>query len=152
MSEVTTPEPPSLGDWELEKLREHYDRKRMTKDAISTVKGLFEGGERWLRGVDREVYRTKRMKPIDRERTLIAIFIGSGAQTALAIHTYWGLMEGLSPTDIEQTALLAGTYGGLPSYTFGMFVVKDTFAKLAALAHELDEPDDRTITRKLLGR
>lgn len=135
----------------LEKLRGGFDADRMTKLGVSTVAGYFAGGAPWLKSVDAEVYRTGRMAPIDRERVLIALFTGQAERAALAIHVYWGLMEGLTPQAVHQIVLLAGTYTGLGRYTFGTRTTLQTFARLAACAAELESPTEAQVVQRLLA-
>jgi alkylhydroperoxidase/carboxymuconolactone decarboxylase family protein YurZ len=136
----------------LRTLRAHYDRDRMIDNAVVVVGGIFEGGKSWTDAFEMDVYRTDRMKARNRERILISTFTAQGERTALAIHVYWGLMEGIQPDEIQQIVLLSGTYNGLGRYTFGMLTVLDTFNKLAEWAHSIDEPTEKAITDKLLGR
>ncbi len=140
-----------LGEMELETLREGYDAQRMLDNAVAVVGGLFEGGKSWTEAFSSDVYQTGRMAARDRERILIALFTGQAERTALMIHVYWGLMEGLEPTEIQQVVLLAGTYTGLGRYTFGMKAVGQTFTRLAELAHALDEPTETNVTMALFA-
>ncbi len=133
----------------LKKLRAHYDRDRAIRNAIDTVTGLYDGGANWLAAVDADVYRTDRMAPKDRERVLIGLFTANAERSALAIHAYWGLMEGMSPEEVQQTVLLAATYSGLNRYTFGLGALRATFAELEECA-ELDDPNDEVVADRLV--
>ncbi|HKP64416.1 MAG TPA: carboxymuconolactone decarboxylase family protein [Polyangiales bacterium] len=66
----------------------------------------------------------------DRERCIIALVTLLGATLPLAIHIYWGLMEGLSVEEICHTIGLSGCYGGLPKASHGLLVVERTLALL----------------------
>jgi len=53
----------------------------------------------------------------ERERVLIALLAATHAGYELAIHYYWGLMEGLEPSEITDILLLVYAYTGVDEYT-----------------------------------
>jgi hypothetical protein len=91
--------------------------------------GLVE----WVMGY---LYDGVHLKPIDRERTLIALLASqstSGSFT-LAVHLYWGLMEGLPITEIADTLCLSATYTGLPHYAAGLATFQKTLQVMSSLS------------------
>ncbi len=58
----------------------------------------------------------------------------------LAIHIYWGLMEGLSPADIGWTQLLTGAYEGIDKYSNGVSVLSTTLTAMKSVLPATDTP------------
>jgi alkylhydroperoxidase/carboxymuconolactone decarboxylase family protein YurZ len=112
-----------LAEDRLGALRAAYDHDAMTAaevQVVSTVVPQFRG---WNEEIARTFYqRPETLAPRDRERCLIALITCSGPPVSLALHIYWGLMEGLSVAEVVQTIGLAGCYGGLPKASFGIEV------------------------------
>ena len=125
-----------LSDEALATLRAGYDAELMLRMATTALTAVDPEARDLLRFVDERLYRTARMAPIDRERCIITLQVAQGHAMPLAMHVYWGLMEGLSVDEVRQIVLLAGTYGGLPTFTAGTFVLKATLALLATHAAE----------------
>lgn len=72
--------------------------------------------------------------PKERERIIIALMTFRPMSSMfLAIHIYWGLMEGLSPNDIAWTQLLTGAYEGIDKYSNGIAVLSSTLTAMAAV-------------------
>lgn len=71
----------------------------------------------------------------DRERVLIGIF-ASGRRPAfgLAVHAYWGLMEGVAIDEISEIIVLSSLYGGIDVLTDCMRTLGDTLRQLAKAA------------------
>lgn len=75
------------------------------------------------------------LAPADRERCLLAIFAaGRRPAFAMAVHVYWGLMEGLTVDEIAEIVSLSALYGGLDVLTDGTRVVGDALRFLAKAA------------------
>lgn len=71
----------------------------------------------------------------DRERCLIAIFAaGRRPAFAMAVHIYWGLMEGLTVGEIAEIITLSALYGGLDVLTDNNKTLADTLKFLAKTA------------------
>lgn len=69
---------------------------------------------------------------VDRERCLIAIFAaGRRPPFALAVHVYWGLMEGMTVEETAEIIALSALYGGIDIVTDGMRTLSDTLKQLA---------------------
>ena len=72
---------------------------------------------------------------VDRERCLIAILAGRGADLNFAIHVYMGLMHGLTPEEIANVLFLVGVYTGVDNFAQGLkaeVTVLETLATVAA--------------------
>ena len=71
----------------------------------------------------------------DRERVLIGIFAaGRRPAFALAVHAYWGLMEGLTVDEIAEIIVLASLYGGIDVLTDSMRTLGDSLRQMAKAA------------------
>jgi alkylhydroperoxidase/carboxymuconolactone decarboxylase family protein YurZ len=120
---------------DLARLRAAYDAQAMAAANVGAVAGAFP----WLRDWNQQIATTfygpaSALAPPDRERCLIMLLTHTGPQLPLAVHMYWGLMEGLSIEEICQVVGLAGCYGGLPKCVEGLLVMKRVLNLLAASA------------------
>ncbi len=147
-----------LSQDDIDVLQTGYDSASMNAVAAGAVKRYDpgEGGhgvaawgtwivDRVYEGPDSPDPSGPRMARVDRERCLIAINAAKVKSMPLAVHAYWGLMEGLSPTQIVQTLNLAGIYGGIDAFTDGGRVLKTTFDLLveqAAASRSAENSDD----------
>jgi alkylhydroperoxidase/carboxymuconolactone decarboxylase family protein YurZ len=130
-----------LSDGSLAVLRGHYDRAAMLQAASSPCSVLYPPLDPWMRETAGTIYERSHLAPRDRERCIIALLIaGGGLQISLAIHIYWGLMEGLSIDDVCQTIGIVGAYGGMQRAAFGMAILQRVLALL-----------DNTVTNGELG-
>jgi len=110
-----------LNDDSLAELRSAYDRAAMLLAASSPCAVLYPPLDPWMRETGSTIYDRSHLAPRDRERCIIALLIaGGGLQTSVAIHIYWGLMEGLSVDDVCQTIGIVGAYGGMQRVAFGL--------------------------------
>ena len=73
-----------------------------------------------------------------RESQLITLFLISsrGQGFFLSIHVYWGLMMGLSPTEVVRQLLLVGMYGGIPVLNAGQMTLERTLLYLKRSVEE----------------
>ncbi len=81
------------------------------------------------------------MSARERERVIIALMTSTAVSPMLlAIHLYWGLMEGLSPADIGWTQLLTGAYEGIDKYSNGVAVLSTTLTAMKSVLPRTDTP------------
>jgi alkylhydroperoxidase/carboxymuconolactone decarboxylase family protein YurZ len=74
------------------------------------------------------------LPPKERERVIIGLLTANPTSSMfLAIHVYWGLMEGLTPAEIGWVQLLTGAYEGIDKYSNGVGVLAQTLNAMAAL-------------------
>ncbi len=125
----------------LKALRAAYSRAIMNQVATTVVASPYApskafvgfAGDRYYQGEPSATVTS----PADRERVLIGIFAsGRRPSFALAVHIYWGLMEGLSVDAVADTLLLAGTYGGLDVMSDSFFTCSETLRLLQRFADE----------------
>ncbi len=86
------------------------------------------------------------LAPRDRELALIALLSQRAPGLSMSNHIYWGLMEGLTVTQLCEIIGLSGCYCGLPTYTQGMLTLHRTLVVLQRMA---STECDRSSTRVL---
>ena len=96
-------------------------RKAMTQAALEGVNQYSSRIEPWTTDMTNQVYnpsrRASQMAPMDRERCLIYGFTLESDFFPLAVHIYWGMVEGLSTRDVVDVLLTAYMYGGVQRWT-----------------------------------
>ena len=125
-------------DWaltsaELDALRAGYLPDVMTRVTRLAVASVYPPGAPYVDAIVDSLYGEEPVAPRDRERCVIALLAAQGETLTLALHIYWGLMEGLSPADVGHTVLLAGAYAGVPRYAAGLLVLEKTCTELRKL-------------------
>jgi alkylhydroperoxidase/carboxymuconolactone decarboxylase family protein YurZ len=119
----------------LRLLRAAYDHDAMTAQNVRAVAALVPAFAAWNEEIGRTFYgRRGPLQPRDRERCLIGLMTASRSALPLAIHVYWGLMEGLSVEEIVEVVGLTACYSGMPGLAFGLNAVTRTFEVLAAVS------------------
>ncbi|MBK9258363.1 MAG: hypothetical protein IPM54_00840 [Polyangiaceae bacterium] len=139
LESILTPE-------EIRLLREGYaaDTACLANDSQAHYDGMYPGGARAFDAFVQSVYvhgnpkapPTTGISGKDRERVVIALLASQSNTYFLAIHFYWGLVEGLSVNDMCQTLLLVGGYNGYSLYTNGLTVLGETLMALRGVANE----------------
>ncbi|MFT5430623.1 MAG: alkylhydroperoxidase/carboxymuconolactone decarboxylase family protein YurZ [Myxococcota bacterium] len=116
----------------LGRLKAHYSSELMTKVATTMAWQPYPPAEGLIGAVGERFYEsTAQMCGRDREMCLITILASGGFPPfALAVHIYWGLMEGLSVDQIADVLTLTGTYCGIPRMTDGYFTLGETLKLL----------------------
>ncbi|MBI5516049.1 MAG: hypothetical protein HY909_19860 [Deltaproteobacteria bacterium] len=107
-----------LTDAELSTLRSAYDVNVLFNASRASLAAPFPPGGPLVDFIVGHAYHPEVMSPRERERTLIALLAtqNQGRGMTVAVHLYWGLMEGLSITDVTETLLLVGIYAGVSVY------------------------------------
>lgn len=107
----------------------------------------------YVEAVIKGFYDASRMPPRDRERVLVALLASqsNAPSLLLAVHLYWGLMEGLTVADLADTLGLSGVYTGLAHYTAGLKALRVTLDVLADLTSKPDAKLDASAVVAALG-
>lgn len=119
-----------LSSADIKKLKKGYKVATMKAAASATVGKLYPPGAPFATGVVDWLYGSRPISPKDRERCLIALLCQRQDGALLAVHIYWGLMEGLTLNETCHTLLLAGAYTGIPNYSSGLMTLTKTCAIL----------------------
>ena len=128
-----------LSDADLAKLRKGYVAQEMC-DAARRAFAFHPPAMVFADLIVTEHYEKGFLSGKDRERCLIALLASEGTDFTLAVHLYWGLMEGLSPADIAATLLLVGTYQGFDCFAkSGKFMMR-TLNALKTLSEKVSGP------------
>lgn len=128
MADLTT----ALADDDLLALRKGYQPAAMLAAATGTLGRLHEAGRPWIGAIGAAQYEGGPLSPKDRERCLVALLAARSERLTLAVHLYWGLMEGLTAAELAHTLMLVGIYDGVPAYTAGLLVLQATVGQLQA--------------------
>jgi alkylhydroperoxidase/carboxymuconolactone decarboxylase family protein YurZ len=114
-----------LSDEKLRALREGYDARATGTATSSPFAEVYPPLHLWVSQTAATFFGPEStLVPRDRERCVIALLAASGVTMSLAIHIYWGLMEGLSVDEICQTIALSGVYGGVQRVAEGFLVLQ----------------------------
>jgi alkylhydroperoxidase/carboxymuconolactone decarboxylase family protein YurZ len=123
-----------LSDAGLQQLRAAYDPSVMRAAMLETIVRSYPPLDEWNRAIASTFYgETSPISARDRERCLIALLTQSGAELSLAIHVYWGLMEGMPVAEVAHTIGLAASYSGVPRLAFGLPLLERVLTRLAAV-------------------
>jgi alkylhydroperoxidase/carboxymuconolactone decarboxylase family protein YurZ len=114
-----------LSEAKLRLLRSSYHPSEMVSANVAAVASLAPRLQSWNAEIARTFYTSDGpLSAIDRERCLIMLLSYTGPALPLAVHIYWGLMEGLTVDEVCQVVGLAGCYGGLPRTVQGLVALE----------------------------
>ena len=153
-AEAPSPLPPVealLPPAALERLRAGFDEAAMLYGADMAVKYPYPPAGPWTDPPGDMFYRTKPLLPHKkREMVLLATLTGQRAYSELAVHVYWGLMEGLDPDEIANVLLLTSMYTGMPTWSNAIRVLRTALTTLAKIAAEAETDPTRAQTANLM--
>lgn len=134
----------------LAALRAAYSAPFMLEASRRAVAFPHPASAPYVEAVIKGFYDAARMAPRDRERVLVALLASqsNAPSLLLAVHLYWGLMEGLSVADLADTLGLSGVYTGLGHYTAGLKTLRVT---LDALVELTAKPDAKLDAATVVG-
>lgn len=125
---------------ELAALRAGYDPARMVADVRTSLEVLWPPATGLVESVLAGFYvplpetGAYRIEGGARERVVLAVLAcGHGQPFDVAVHCYWGLMEGLDVGTVADTLLLTALYGGVARYTDGTKILGATLGLLKQL-------------------
>ncbi len=135
---------------QLAALREAYDPAVMAFVTRNSLAEAYPPGAEFIGALMDSLYSGEPISHADRERCLIALLAVNGEPMPLAVHIYWGLVEGLSPEEIAHTLLLTGAYSGVPKYAAGLLVLQKVVAALKETLSADSPPDSKTVLGQIL--
>lgn len=128
-SEVTA----LLSPGALERLRRVYRKTptRVAEVSLQTIVGMYPPSAAILEDVKSNFF-TDPAFARDREQIVIALLAVrmGNRRVYLAIHFYWGMMEGLSPEDIAHRLLFVGFYSGIDTLTSALETLSTVLTNL----------------------
>lgn len=142
-----------LSDTRLADLRAAYEPNVMRAAMLQTIVEGYPPLDEWNRSIASTFYgETSPISPRDRERCLVALLSQTGQRLSLAIHVYWGLMEGLNVAEVCHSVGLAACYGGVPRLADGLPVIDRVLQVLQQLDGDLGSSTVlRSILRSFVG-
>lgn len=108
-----------LTDEDLGRLRAAYDAAAMNEGARRATSTPYPPAGPLVDAIIDTLYGPSAILPgVRREQVLIALVAShTGMRRILAVHLYWGLMEGLSIDEIAATLALVAAYDGIDNYS-----------------------------------
>ena len=146
MTQANDPGPPAagvvgiLGAKRLARLRRCYSRDAMLDGASHALAGRYPGAAAIWEALRDGFYwpGEERLPPVDRERCIISLLAQQRANGELAIHFYWGLMEGLEVEEMADILVLAGHYAGISLYSNAIALLEQVLCVMRDLPAEDD--------------
>jgi alkylhydroperoxidase/carboxymuconolactone decarboxylase family protein YurZ len=124
-----------LGDEQITALRAGYDPHAMRAAMLKTIIEPYPALGPWNEGIAASFYADQSpLRAIDRERCLLAVLSISAVPVSLAIHIYWGLMEGITVEETCHILGLAACYAGVPALSRSLPTLHDTLHALARIS------------------
>lgn len=113
----------------------------MVGGASAALVGPFPGAGPMTDALLDRYYRTSDlMRPEDRERCIITLLTTTRGNAELAMHFYWGLVEGLDVAEMCEILVLVGGYAGISQYNNAVGVLRRVLDHLAALPADSLDP------------
>ena len=140
-----------LSQADIDALKARYELTVMLGASRAAVAAPYPPSKDYVEWIIKNLYEGGSVAPRDRERTLIALLASqsTGHSLMLAVHLYWGLMEGLSIAEIADTLALSGVYMGLPHYTAALGTLTGTLKILGDLVARGADLDSRSVVGAL---
>lgn len=120
-----------LSDTHLALLRAGYDRDVAYAGALGALSTPVPGAVDWVTSAGSYFFKGKgHMSAERRELCVISMMTVLKMPDQLAIHVYWGLMEGLSIDQIGNALFLGGDYGGIACFQTALRSTQATLVSL----------------------
>ncbi len=122
-------------------LRGGYDREVMAATATAALVRDFPESEDYVTAIHDSLFgggegrRSRSLAGLtakEREVGLIVLLASQRASMELAIHIYWGLMEGITTQEVAGLMMVTGVYAGIGKQTAGMKVMRSALNALQA--------------------
>ena len=131
-----------LTERELEVLRGGYDAQLLSDLATKALVSKFPASGLWVGTIQKILFQDPDNggRPLldlgarERELCLITLLSAQAMGLELAVHIYWGLMEGLDPSQIAALVTLVGVYAGLDRFNAALGVMTSTMRALCECA------------------
>jgi alkylhydroperoxidase/carboxymuconolactone decarboxylase family protein YurZ len=134
---------------ELTVLRRNFSGTLLYREASRSAVGSYAAAARPLDTLMGAFYeRVTLLEPRQREQVLSALLAAQGTSGEVAVHAYWGLMEGVTPEQLAATFLLVGIYTGVPKYRNAIHVLDAVCRTLKCLAASDETADTRNVLRE----
>jgi hypothetical protein len=133
-----------LSEGTLERLRRVYKQapSRVAEASLQSIVGMYSPSAAILKEVKSGFFTDPKFAR-DREQlviTMLAVRMGN-RRMHLALHFYWGMMEGLSPEDIAHRLLFVGFYSGIETLTSSLETLGVVLLELKKHTEEAESDD-----------
>ncbi|QRN95851.1 hypothetical protein JRI60_43550 [Archangium violaceum] len=144
-----------LNNDDLKKLRQDFKEQTLLDSARTGIGQKLPDSMGFINTLEEQFYKPAnqsqeqyRELARQRESQLITLFLvyARGQGFFLGIHFYWGLMMGLSLSDVARQVLLAGMYGGIQVLNAGQMTLERTLLYLKRMVD-----DGKTTTLDILS-
>ncbi len=133
---------------EISALRRGSDAELMSNVATKALVDKFPASGLWVRTIQKILFQDEAnggrplldLKARERELCLVTLMSAQSLGLELGVHVYWGIMEGLEPSEIAALMTLVGVYAGLSRFEASLTVMTKTVHAMhdAAAAGETD--------------
>jgi alkylhydroperoxidase/carboxymuconolactone decarboxylase family protein YurZ len=142
-----------LSPEELATLRRNFSGALLYREACRRTVGPYPAAAGPLEALMAAFYeRGALLEPCQREQILSALLAVQGTCGEVAIHAYWGLMEGMTPEQLAATFLLVGIYAGVPKYRNAIHVLDEVCHTLKRMAARDETADTTSVLREFGAR
>ena len=133
----------------IARLRSAYNPEQLRQANARAFAETYAPIAPWAESVASVFFRQGPLAAPERELCLITLLAHRAPGLSLSNHVYWALMEGVNVAQICEAIGLAGCYGGLPTFTNGVLVLRTTLEVLQRVANE-HERDSRAVLAALV--
>ena len=131
----TPPLTSMLSDENLALLRLGFDGQVAYAMALGSLSAPVPGAAPWVEASGAYFFKdAAHMSAQRRELCVLSVLTSLRAPDQLAIHVYWGLMVGLSVTQVGDAIFLGADYAGIACFDTGLKVAKAALSNLETQA------------------
>jgi len=139
-----------LSEDDLERLRASFDEATMSATASAVLIAEYPESQLYVTAIHDSLFGAgpdgtepplAGLSAKERETSLIVLMAAQRTTFELAIHIYWGLMQGLTQDEVAGLLMLCGVYAGIGSQTTGLQTMRQTLTGLKqAVLNDGDSP------------
>lgn len=141
-----------LSEAQLDKLRASFKESTMSSIATSILIAEYPESERYVNAIHDSLFGAgpdgtepplAGLSHKERETSLIVLMAAQRTTFELAIHIYWGMMNGLTQDEVAGLLMLCGVYAGIGAQTTGLQTMRQTLTglKQAVIKAEQNPPE-----------
>ena len=137
-----------LTEAQLDRLRGSFSESTMSNVATSILISEYPESERYVTAIHDSLFGAgpdgtepplAGLSHKERETSLIVLMAAQRTSFELAIHIYWGMMNGLTQDEVAGLLMLCGVYAGIGAQTTGLQVMRQTLSGLRTAVLNAEE-------------